>query len=139
MPVLTDAHVAEAIFQVGQNHGEVFKLSTLSSGARGLLVAMTCYGVCDTFVKLGVKAKDIGATPMNLSQIRRSFATLIDVKRQCRGITIGHECSERNIRTWVSELHDCGLIKGGVRGLRGTVANSRGKSGQVKRDLSRCL
>ena len=135
-PVLTDSHVAEANFQVGNNQGELYKIGILTSGARGLLVAMTCYGISDTFVKPGAKVKDVGALPMDISQIRGSFATLIDVKKQCGGIVIGHECTETNIRRWVSELHDCGLIKGGPSTLGGARSFAGGKSEKVKRAQS---
>ena len=67
----------------------------LSSGARGLLVSMLCYPVSDS--KGGLTA-DMGAIAMNLSQIRGTFAAMIDVKRHTGGICIGHECTEMNIR-----------------------------------------
>lgn len=133
--VLTDRHVGEANVANGMNQSEIYKISVLSSGARGLLVAMVCYGITDISNKPGgFYSSSIGSNSMNTSQIRSTFATMIDVKRHTGGIQIGHECTEMNVRRWISELHDCGLIKGGgLRSLLGMRSFSGQRSEKVKK------
>ena len=58
--VITDRHVAESNIALGLSGGEALKIGSLSSGARGLLVAMVCYGVCDTFAVRGGAGIDEG-------------------------------------------------------------------------------
>jgi hypothetical protein len=136
--VITDRHVAEANIDQGLSGGEALKIGSLSSGARGLLVAMVCYGVCETLLvtKAGGASMDLGPIPMNMSQIRSSFTTMLDVKKRSGGIQIGHESTEMNIRNWINELHDCGLIKGGANSFGGARSFSGGRSDKV---LSRPL
>ena len=134
MAVLTDRNVAEANAASTICQGELYKIGILSSGARGLLVAMVCYGVSDIFTKPGgYFSYTSGAIPMNSSQIRGAFSTMIDVKKQTKGIAIGHECTEMNVRSWISELHDCGLIKGGgSSSFGGARSFCRGRSEKVR-------
>ena len=131
--LLTDRHVAEANIANGLNQSELYKVGVISSGARGLLVAMVCYGISDTFVKPGNNSSHTGAIPMNSSQIRGSFATLIDIKKQTKGIAIGHECTEMNIRRWISELQDAGLIKGGSSSFGVGRSLNLGRSEKVRK------
>ena len=90
---------------MGNSGGEALKIGSLSSGARGLLVAMVCFGACETFTagKAGPQG-GFGPVPMNMSQIRSSFSTMLDVKRSTGGIQIGHESTEMNVRNWINEL-----------------------------------
>ena len=83
--VITDRHVAEANIALGLSGGEALKIGSLSSGARGLLVAMVCYGACDTFSAKGGPVGDFGPIPMNMSQVRSSFTTMIEVKKKMGG------------------------------------------------------
>ena len=98
-------------------------------------MAMVCYGVCDTFaVRGGAGAGtggDLGPIPMNMSQIRSCFTTMLEVKKKSGGIAIGHEPTEMNVRNWINELHDCGLIKGGVNSFGGARSFSGGRSDKV--------
>jgi hypothetical protein len=106
---------------------EITKIASLSSGCRGLLVAMICHGNCETFTAKGCSSGESGPVPMNKSQIRSSFVTMIEVKRKIGGIKIGHEVNEMNVMSWINELHDCSLIKGGK-----TSAFTGGKGDMVK-------
>ena len=135
--VLTDRHVAEANVASSISQGELYKIQILSSGARGLLVAMVCYGISDTFTKQGCNFSVMGALPMNMAQIRGSFSTLIEIKKQTKGIAIGHECTEMNVRRWISELHDVGLIKSssGSRSLGVGRSFNGGRSEKVFHDF----
>ena len=132
--VLTDRHVAEANVASAICQGELYKIGILSSGARGLLVAMVSYGQSDISTKPGgYFSMTSGAIPMNASQIRGAFSTMIDIKKQTNGIAIGHECTEMNVRSWISELHDCGLIKGGgSSSFGGARSISRVRSEKVR-------
>ena len=136
--VLTDRHVAEANVASSLSQGELYKIQILSSGARGLLVAMVCYGVSDTFTKQSYGSSVMGAMPMNMAQIRGSFSTLIEIKKQTKGIAIGHECTEMNVRRWISELHDVGLIKGGSSSLGVGRSFKAGRSEKVLHDQYSC-
>ena len=91
----------------------------LSSGARGLLVAMICYAVRD------MDSLTIGI-PMNLSQIRDTFRTMLDMKYFRGGILIGHECLDSSISAWTFELSCTGVLKGGAGFLnRGQITQVR--------------
>ena len=126
--VLTDRHIAEANIALGLGGTEALKIGSLTSGARGLLVAMICYGVCDTFA---VKGGAVRPVSMNTIQIRSSFTTMLEVKEKTGGIQIGHEVSETNVRNWINELHDCSLIRGGVSSCGGARSFSGGRSDKV--------
>ena len=95
---------------------------------------MVCYGVSDTFTKQSYGSSVMGAMPMNMAQIRGSFSTLIEIKKQTKGIAIGHECTEMNVRRWISELHDVGLIKGGSSSLGVGRSFKAGRSEKVLHD-----
>jgi predicted nuclease with TOPRIM domain len=90
---------------------------------------MICYGSCETFTAKGGAG---GPVPMNKSQIRSSFVTMIEVKKKSGGIQIGHDVNEMSVMNWISELHDCGLIRGGASSVRGVRAFTGGKSDMVK-------
>jgi hypothetical protein len=64
---------------LGHNSGETQKIGYLSSGARGLLVAMVCYGISDAHTEKGLGGLhlNMGPLPMNMSQMRASFTTMI--------------------------------------------------------------
>jgi hypothetical protein len=111
---------------------ETTKIATLSSGCRGLLVAMICHGTCETFAAKGCSSGESGPVPMNKSQIRSSFTTMIAVKKQTPGgIEIGHDVNEMSVMNWISELHDCGLIRRGASSARGVRAFTGGKGDMV--------
>jgi hypothetical protein len=40
---------------------------------------------------------------------------MIELKKKTGGIQIGHDVNEMSVKSWISELHDCSLIKGGKR------------------------
>jgi hypothetical protein len=110
---------------------ETTKIATLSSGCRGLLVAMICHGTCETFTAKGCSSGESAPLPMNKSQIRSSFVTMIEVKKKSGGIQIGHDVNEMSVMNWISELHDCGLIRGGASSARGVRAFTGGKRDMV--------
>ena len=130
--MITDRHVGEAVIGMGNSGGEAQKIGNLTSGARGALVAMVCFGACDTFTggKGGVQV-GFGPAAMDMSQIRSSFNTMLDWKKSTGGIQIGHDPTEMNVRNWISELHDCGLIKGGRNTFGGNRSFSGGRSDKV--------
>jgi hypothetical protein len=122
--------VAECASALGAMTSETTKITTLSSGCRGLLVSMICNGTCETFTAKGGAG---GPVPMNKSQIRSSFVTMIEVKKKTGGIEIGHDVNETSVMNWISELHDCGLIRGGgALKAKGMRAFTGGKSDMVK-------
>ena len=131
--MITDRHVAEANIEQGLSGSEAIKIASLSSGARGLLVAMVCYGVSETLLvtKTGGPSMDCGRLSMNMSEISKSFTTMLDVKKKSGGIQIGHESTDMNIQNWIYELHSCGLIKGGENSRGGLRSFSGGRSDKV--------
>jgi hypothetical protein len=90
---------------------------------------MICYGTCETFTAKGGAG---GPVPMNKREIRSSFVTMIEVKKKSGGIEIGHDVNETSVMNWISELHDCGLIRGGANGTRVVRAFTGGKSDMVR-------
>lgn len=120
--MITDRHVGEAVIAMGSSGGEAQKIGNLTSGARGALVAMVCFGVRDTFT--GGKGGD-------MSEIMKSFKAMLDWKKSTGGIQIGHEDLEFNVRNWINELHGCGLIMGGQNSCGGNRSFAGGRSNKV--------
>lgn len=108
--------MAEANINQGLSGGEALKIASLSSGARGLLVAMVCHGKREPplVTKKGGPSIDFGPTPMNMSEILKSFTDMLESKKKSGGIQIGHEPTDLNVGHWISELHNCSLITGGA-------------------------
>ena len=116
VPVITDRHVAEANIDQGLSGGEALKVASLSSGARGLLVAMVCHSKPEPplVTKTGGPSMDFGPIPMNMSEILQSFTRMLEAKKNSGGIQIGHEPTIDNVGHWIFELHSCSLINGGA-------------------------
>ena len=126
--MITDRHVAEANIEQGLSGSEAIKIASLSSGARGLLVAMVCYL---HVTKTGGPSMDCVPVPMNMSQIRESFTKMLERKKKSGGIQIGHESTDMNMKNWIYELHSCGLIRGGKNSCGGKRSFSGGRSDKV--------
>ena len=89
-----------------------YKVEILTTGARCLLIAMMCFGKLDFVSVQGVEDfSKMVAMPMNMFEIRESVTGMISYVAQSKNIKIGHECTQLNLRNWVEELSNNGLIR----------------------------
>ena len=89
-----------------------YKVEILTTGARCLLIAMMCFGKLDFVSVQGVEDfSKMVAMPMNMIEIRESVTGMISYVAQSKNIKIGHECTQLNLRNWVEELSNNGLIR----------------------------
>jgi hypothetical protein len=122
VPVISDRHVGEANLAMGNNGGEAQKIGSLTPGARGLLVAMVCCSVPGVFT---------GGRGGDMSDIRKSFDALVDLKKKSGGIMIGFESSDANVQNWTKELANCSLIVGGENSCGGNRSFAKSRSIKV--------
>ena len=124
---LPSALVIEAVCKATDSKSASLKVGKLTDGARCLLVAFLCFGNLE-FVEIngGYDFTKMVLVPMNMIDIRRSVKLMITNLAHYKKIKIGHEATESNVRLWVEELSDNGLIKNDscpIRFMPGQVAS----------------
>ena len=124
---LPSGPVIQAVCKATDSKSASLKFGNLTDGARCLLVAILCFGNLE-FVKMNGRYNftKMELVPMNMINIRRSVNLMIHTLAQHKKIKIGHEATESNVRLWVEELSDNGLIKNDscpIRFMPGQVAS----------------
>lgn len=108
--ILSYRDMGESYFANAINERKHLELGTLTSDARGLLVAMICCRKIDIF------SSSTESDLISLHDIKSCLRTMTGVMEQSNGIRsslrLGRGSTEINIHKWLSELHNCGLIKG---------------------------
>ena len=111
-PFIKATHIIDTVKKMTYATSHTYKVEILTTGARCLLIAMMCFGKLDFVSVQGVEDfSKMVAMPMNMIEIRESVTGMISYVAQSKNIKIGHECTQLNLRNWVEELSNNGLIR----------------------------